>query len=108
MAKSNIRVVAYRKYQCDWLSSHGYGMKDIFNLVKEWLEEVESNDYEGDFQEYMEEFGFNGCIYACYEEFLEEEFFDRAYMKELLTDKEFFDYTHDRDIIGDYDGLQED
>ena len=71
-------VIAYRKYQLDWLSDHGYCIEDIYNLADQWHIEKNNHEFDGSFGEYIEEYGFGGDIWACYDEFIECEYSDKV------------------------------
>ena len=36
------------------------------------------------YEDYLDEFGYDGEIYACYDEFLDNEYLDHIYMESLL------------------------
>lgn len=59
----------YGYYKADWCRERGYNMDDI-----------------------DEEYGYRGECYACYDEFLDNEFRDEDYMKYLLNEKDFEDW----------------
>lgn len=85
----------YEAYKLDWMISHGYSIKDYLNaLVLEDEEARASDNYpEGGTRDIYEslndafefERGFDGCIWACKDEFLSHEFQDKDYMKHLTS-----------------------
>ena len=94
-----IKEKAYQLYKLDWLNSHGYTMEDIIYRVMSILDE---NDF--DFKNFnmsgndaryvldlLEEIGFNGEIYVCYDEFIDNEYQDKDYIKTLLNNEELFE-----------------
>lgn len=109
----DIKKKAYQKYQLDWMIRHGYSIEDLVNamdLVHQENEDeppVESPatpDYNagGDFDGAIlmtycdfEEIGFDGDIWVCFDEFLDVEYRDRAYMQALLTEEEYQEYLAD-------------
>lgn len=78
MDQEKIKKIAYQKYQMDWLDQHGHTLAD--------LKETRI------FQKHMEEYGFQGEIWASFEEFLCMEYQDKSYMKGLLTKEEWEEY----------------
>lgn len=95
-----IKEKAYQLYKFDWLSSHGYTMEDVVYMVMEILD-VNNFDFKnfnmsGNDAKYvldlLEEIGFNGEIYACFDEFIDSEYQDRHYMERLLGGTESDDY----------------
>lgn len=87
--KKNISQIAYKKYQMDWIKSHGHSLDEIFEICNNAIGENSSP------KDYLEEHGFDGEIYACYEEFLVSEYKDLSYMSQLLDEKEFVEYLKD-------------
>lgn len=71
----------YEEYELSWMASHGYSVQSIFNFVREYfvekaLEGTLDSDMNlacDELEEYFKERGFNGEMYACYNEFLENE-----------------------------------
>ena len=49
------------------------------------------------FDDYIYEFGYNGELYVCYEEFVNAEYLDEYYMKELFNNDKLFK-TYKRDL----------
>ena len=94
-----IKEKAYQLYKLDWLNSHGYTMEDIIYRVMSILDE---NDF--DFKNFnmsgndaryvldlLEEIGFNGEIYVCFDEFLNNEYQDEGYIMALLDNEALFE-----------------
>ena len=96
---------AYRKYQLDWMLSHGFSLTDLKSEITSCMAEVLSDEDcrpEGGPQDRAESLmddaldmflnsqGFgSGSIFACRDEFEDNEFMDRYYMKHLLCPSEF-------------------
>ena len=83
---NKISNIAYELYKQNWIDSHT--TKEIrLDDIRNWGEiEVKNNDENlaCTYNECREEFGYNGYTYACYEEFLDNEYQDIKNMKELL------------------------
>ena len=97
----DIKMKAYQKYQIDWMVSHNITLADVNAAACDWFND-RLNDSKNDdsFGSYIEEYGFGGSmIWACYDEFLESEYQDRAYIRSLLRDDD--DYRAYLDDIGD-------
>ena len=88
-----IKEKAYQLYKFDWLASHGYTLDDV--LKKVWII-INHIDFdiavEADLLDVFEEVGFNGEIYACFDEFIDSEYQDNKYMERLLGGTESDDY----------------
>lgn len=63
---NSTREELYRLYQLEWMARHGYSVRDILN----------DRDPGRDF----EENGFNGSLWACFDEFLDNEYQDDGYI----------------------------
>lgn len=88
---NDIRTLCYNLYIMDWKKDHNITIDDEVAAMKSYLKEyppecfTEANPPELTFDEYLMERGFNGEIYACYEEFLDNEYCDEEYIESLLT-----------------------
>lgn len=80
----------YDLYKLDWMSSHGYSIDDILERVGEELFN-NARDFDAPFEPTFKESvanweydrGFDGSLYACFNEFLDCEYRDRAYIISL-------------------------
>ena len=92
----------YKKYQMDWMMTHGLSLNDVFDVLKEGYEqgctdgEIDGASNCGDDFDYLiryfEERGFGGQIFVCESEFASCEYQDREYMEYLLSKEEFDQY----------------
>lgn len=95
MSKEKFKRSCYEAYKLNWMIAHGYSIKDYLYAI---ADEDENARAEGDYPEgssidiyedlhdrFESETGFKGSIWACYEEFLENEFADAEYMDTLLS-----------------------
>lgn len=98
-----ISELAYELYKIEWLSR--YSADTMSDFVKQYYNDckIDSND-DSTLTEVFEEFGFDGEIYVCYEEFLDNEYQDKEYMRDLLDDDQYEDYLAD---IGDENDEEE-
>ena len=100
---TDIQKTAYEKYKLDWMIRHGYTLSDLMeiftDLAGEQIEEEPDNiPINGSEtilfadklrRHFLDDVGFNGSIYVCMDEFLENEYCDFHYMSQLLTVAEF-------------------
>lgn len=94
------RKELYRLYQLEWMASHGYSVKDIlnecdnilYNFVQEGITLDDDPAPELDF----ENAGFDGSLWVCFNEFLDEEYQDDGYISSL--------YSYARDFCGEEKG----
>ena len=100
---TQFEMLCYELYKLDWISTHI--TSEIMEKTKaayidyclEYLDETEDVNT---FEDCIEEYGYaNGCIYACFEEFLDSEYQDKEYMKYLIGDNEAL-YSYYCQIIG--------
>lgn len=82
---------AYEAYKADWIASH-ISSERIAETFKEYtdalLEQFENDEWDAyshySFEEFLDEQGYQGELYVCFEEFLYAEFRDYGYMTSLL------------------------
>lgn len=60
----------YESFKMLWMIAHKITLEEISILADQWKAD---SDYEGTFEEYLEEFGFGGEIWPCFEEFKESD-----------------------------------
>jgi len=97
MPEDEFKKKCYMAYQLDWMLSHGLNIQDFFREIKKSIvSQVEENysisttscaehAMECAYEEFDESgFGF-GSLWACYDEFIENEYADPYYMKRLLA-----------------------
>ena len=88
-----IKEKAYQLYKFDWLASHNYTLDDVLKKVWIIINHIDFDiEVEADLLDAFEEVGFNGEIYACFDEFIDSEYQDRQYMECLLGGTESDDY----------------
>lgn len=97
---SKISELAYTRYQFDWMVSHGYDIDSLSNVANEWEQECREALFQLDrrvpgFSDYLFEHGFDGEIWACYDEFLQAEYLDAGYMKAILNEAEYKEYCQE-------------
>lgn len=85
-----LRAEAYRLYQLDWMMNHGHSPLDLCAAFLAYLDGGEPLDPIGSGKEldpyrmWEHDAGFGGEIWACFDEFLDSEYRDEAYMARLL------------------------
>lgn len=92
-----LRRTAYELYKLDWMTRVDHRM--LIDGVHEFADEIISDkdiyafdgtDDPQTIEDMFCERGFgNGSMYVCFEEFLDSEYQDKEYMKELLTEAHF-------------------
>lgn len=92
--KYNITNLCYDLYKEDWLSNH-INTNSRKNALRDWYLETDTEDREYyTFADYIDENGYCGELYVCYDEFMENEFLDKDYMQLLLA--------HNTDLQNEY------
>ena len=89
--EKSISEVAYLKYQLNWFSKNRISFEDVVNNVLEYMEENPGNSLE----DWELESGYMGSLYVCKDEFLDAEYRNKEFMKELLTPSEYQEYLED-------------
>lgn len=93
----DIRAIAYQRYQMWWCANHGITVADILAKYSEYWGEVEADSEDMGFDAFVAETGFHGGqLWACKNEFLDNEYQDADLMYQLLTPDLFQKYVLDR------------
>lgn len=90
----NIRELAYTLYKIDWMRRISPERMSDFVLNYYVDRKIEPSS-DATLLEVLEEFGFDGELYVCYDEFLENEYLDKAYMESLLPPVQYEEYLED-------------
>ena len=83
----DISKIAYELYKQDWVDSHTtpwhrlQSIREYHDYVQECRSEGEVPD---SYEDYLFDYGFQGSLYVCYDEFCDEEYHDIGYIKHLL------------------------
>ena len=109
----NISEVAYELYNQDWIDTHTTKemrmnvLRSYYTYVQDCIEE----DFDIDsFEEYLWGGGYGeGEIYVCYDEFLDNEYLEKDYIKELLNDDNLYEmYLKDLENLDNEEDDDED
>ena len=93
--KNIISKIAYELYKQDWIDTHTNIRQRLDSIVDYYLE-TDGQYGNSTYDKYIYEVGFNGEIYACYDEFLDNEYQDKEYIIGLLKDtKLIYFYIND-------------
>ena len=96
-AYETIDVIAYKKYQADWVKRQNFSKEFMVKIQREYME-CKREYYQNDtytFQEYLDDNGFHGSCYVCIDEFRGAEYLDAVYMNSLLSSEEYTQYLND-------------
>lgn len=106
-AYETIDVIAYKKYQEDWIKRQNFSKEFIEEIQQEYLKHkakhYPNNSYT--FHKYLDDYGFHYNCYVCINEFRKTEYLDAVYMNSLLSAEEYQEYLDDvveytwRDIV---------
>ena len=84
----DISKLCYELYKVDWKHSHMITAEREMDSIKNYYEDLVDDEDEYTYDDYIEEFGYDGQLYVCYEEFCDMEYHDKEYMCELLDNDE--------------------
>ena len=90
----NIRKLCYELYKIDWKHSHITKEREM-DSIKDYYEGLIDNDSEYTYEDYIEEFGYGGELYVCFEEFCDAEYYDVDYMCTLLDNDKLINIYHE-------------
>ena len=91
----DIAAIAYEKYKEAWVKERNYSPEFLAEIQEAYEEAVREFGSPSCLEEYIDEHGYGGECYVCFEEFLGAEYQDQEYMKELLTEEEYVKYCED-------------
>lgn len=95
-----IKKLCYELYKIDWKRKHITFDIEMDN-IKDYYDGLVDDGYtDYTYEDYVCEFGYNGRLYACYEEFLEEEYLDTFYMIGLLDNNDKLVQAYFDDVAG--------
>ena len=89
----DITRVAYEKYKLQWMINHGYTLTDLVKELNIMQKENPDDKVSQLFDDWEFGYGFGSEIWACYDEFMENEFQNPYYMCQILTCSEFDAYV---------------
>ena len=90
----DIRKLCYELYKIDWKHSHITKEREM-DSIKDYYEGLIDNDSEYTYEDYIEEFGYNGELYVCFEEFCDAEYYNVDYMRTLLDNDRLINIYHE-------------
>lgn len=91
----DIRKLCYELYKIDWKHSHMITKEREMDSIKDYYEGLIDNDSEYTYEDYIEEFGYNGELYVCFEEFCDAEYYNVDYMRTLLDNDRLINIYHE-------------
>lgn len=96
----DIKKLCYELYKNDWMREHGITHEMQQDAIKNFYEEFSACSGEYTFEDYLRDYGFEGKIYACFDEFLDNEYSDEDYICKLLDNTNLIDlYLCGRQVI---------
>lgn len=58
----------YYRYQLNWMAEHGYSLYELIGILSEMLDDDETGDLNEVYKQFEDEVGFNGEIWASFDE----------------------------------------
>lgn len=94
----SIRDLAYELYKGSWKIHHGIFRQQEVDALKDYYRYCQEVEQPYSFEDWLEEFGYGGELFACKEEFLTNEYLEESYVKELFKDDALF-YQYQKDVV---------
>ena len=82
-----IKKLCYELYKLNWEYDHNITAETKASLLKDYFGNLVDNLADYTFSDYLEEFGYDGDLYVCYEEFLDNEYLEEDYICSLLDNE---------------------
>ena len=79
-----IRKLAYELYKIDWERNHMITAERKMDAVKNYFEVIDELEAGYTFEDYLADYGYDGELYVCYDEFLDNEYMEDDYICGLL------------------------
>lgn len=89
-----ISKLCYELYKIDWKRNHMITADREMDSIKNYYEFLVEEDIRHNlytYDDYIEEFGYDGELYVCYEEFIEAEYLEDDYICGLLDNHRLID-----------------
>jgi len=85
----------YEVYQLEWMKSHGLGLPALLNELSAIVKKADDANLSPlmAFQEF-EGAGFNGQLWSCFDEFMQNDYQNDAFIKTILNTLPFSDYWY--------------
>lgn len=89
----DIKEFCYELYKLNWKKDHNITLEMVSDAIKKYQTLILAGEFCSDytFEEYLEEYGFAGEIYVCFDEFLDNEYLEEEYICNLLGSKNLID-----------------
>jgi hypothetical protein len=82
-----ITKLCYELYKLDWEQTHEITTQHKKASMIDYYKGLANGDYDEEYtyDEYINDCGYNGELYVCYDEFLDSEYLDEEYILALLN-----------------------
>lgn len=94
----HIAHLCYELYKLAWEQDHKITRTKKKAALLDYYKNFADNDFGYTFEDYLDEFGYDGEIYVCYDEFLDNEYLDDEYMHTLLKGQTKLIKLYDKDV----------
>ena len=88
--EKDLKKLAYELYKMHWTREHISKEWQLAEYRGYYLTNLEDNDDNYTFEDHLEENGYDGELYVCFDEFIDEEYEDADYMSYLLGNSVFW------------------
>lgn len=110
--KVNVSKIAYALYKQNWINGHTNSEMRM-DALREYYEFLLKNQKKNlkhiSFEEYLLQFGYNGCIYANYEDFCKNKYRNKDYISKLLNIPELISlYEADLELLLELNSKEKD
>lgn len=97
----DIKKLCYALYKREWTDRY-ISKERQYDAIRDYYENIEDDEEEYTFDDYMKEFGYGGELYVDFDEFLNYEYLEEKYMRKLLKKKHLIK-LYEQDIKEDSD-----
>ena len=80
-----IKKLCYELYKINWECTHMITPERKMDFIKDYYQELVDDDTIYTYDDYLEEFGYDGELYSCFDEFCDNEYHNKEYICRLLN-----------------------
>ena len=84
MISEELKRKLYEAYRLDWMISHGHTLPELMRELDGCTDDETGSSIQDTFSEWESDFGFRQELWACYDEFCNNELYETGYMKSLI------------------------
>lgn len=88
----NIKLLCYELYKIDWVRTHISTIRELNSLKKYYMNnnDLDYKNFMNSYNNELNTVGYDDEMYVSFDEFIDNEFNDKEYIKSLLNDNDLY------------------